>query len=878
MLKATLTKKMYFTFGLLLSLFLITGIIIFNEVQIIIKDMHHLADMVEPRSYSAHEMAIHEIGTEIGILNYLFNPDTDAENIDENDLVFTRHFNEYKNLAVTMKEKNLCAKIEDIHQELIPVGQSLMLTRDYQTFLFSKIAECFEGAKKLFDKMLSEIPETRKNEDNEKWQTLIKMKACLSDMGNWHSNYLRTGNRAYLNDVSESASEFLFRMTRYSSFRLTFEELALMNGIKNIFSSIHFLISETVGIEYAFNTYLNKFSELRSGLSSTIHDEVMNLTQRDFNRAKEETINTARRARYITVSIFLLATLFGGYLLIFLTGYITRSVKHLVNSTEKFGKGQLSERVKIKSNDEIGMLGEAFNNMAEDIEKYIKEKDEVEHFLRESEEKYRNLFENTGTATLVVEEDMYVSHCNTEFEKLLEYSRSEIIRVMKVTDFVSPADREMIESYHYKRRKDPLSTPSNYEFSIVTKHGNKKSVYVQVGLVPGTKKSIASIIDITGQKVMEEQLLQAHKLEAIGTLAGGIAHDFNNLLTGIGGNASLMLLKTGEDEPNYPMLKSIEKCVKSGSELTKQLLGFARKGKYEVRPCNLNEIILQSAEMFGRTRKQVKIETDFNNNLQTVEIDEVQIEQVLLNLFVNSWQAMPEGGELIIRTDNVFLKEEYVSVFGLKSGAYVSLSVTDTGIGMDLETQKRIFDPFYTTKSPGRGTGLGLASTYGIIKNHDGIIEVESEVGRGTTFTIFFPASGKNIPERTVCDDPVVKGTEKILLVDDEEMIISIEKEMLTEMGYEVATADSGEMALDIFKSNPEHIDLIVLDLIMPGMGGAKAYEKIKKIKPSTKVLLASGYNINDRSIGIIKDCNDAFIQKPFSMMKLSQKIREILA
>ncbi|GAG21264.1 unnamed protein product, partial [marine sediment metagenome] len=249
----------------------------------------------------------------------------------------------------------------------------------------------------------------------------------------------------------------------------------------------------------------------------------------------------------------------------------------------------------------------------------------------------------------------------------------------------------------------------------------------------------------TEKKRLEAQFQAAQRMEAIGTLAGGLAHDFNNILMGIQGNTSLILLHKTSTHPDYERLKGIEEGVKSGAELTRQLLGFARGGKYEVRPTNLNELIENQNHMFGRTKKEITIRGKYEDKPWTVEVDQGQIEQVLLNLYVNAWQAMPGGGDLYIETENVTLDEDYAKPFNMEPGRYVKISVTDSGVGMDEATQQRIFEPFFTTKEMGRGTGLGLASVYGIIRNHGGIISVYSEKGKGTTFEIYLPVSQREL-------------------------------------------------------------------------------------------------------------------------------------
>jgi CheY-like chemotaxis protein len=260
-----------------------------------------------------------------------------------------------------------------------------------------------------------------------------------------------------------------------------------------------------------------------------------------------------------------------------------------------------------------------------------------------------------------------------------------------------------------------------------------------------------------------------------------------------------------------------------------------------------------------------------------VEADAGQMEQVLMNLFVNAWQAMPQGGTLTITTDHTHLNDEKVTAYNLASGRYVKISVSDTGIGMDRETQQRIFDPFFTTKGVGTGTGLGLASAYGIVTNHQGIIEVDSDKARGTTFTIFLPASDRQAVEKPSRPTQRLQGNETLLLVDDEEMILNVGTQMLTRLGYTVLTAQTGQAAIDIYRRQMDDIAMVILDMIMPVMSGRDIFERLREINPGIKTLLSSGYSIDGQAAEILKRGCKGFLQKPFTLDALSQKIREIL-
>lgn len=506
----------------------------------------------------------------------------------------------------------------------------------------------------------------------------------------------------------------------------------------------------------------------------------------------------------------------------------------------------------------------------------ITDRKQAEDALRDSEEKYRLLIEN-ATDAIFIAQDGVVKFANPKAQEMTGYSRDQLDAIPFV-DIIHPKDRKMVLERHLKRL-DGQKLPNIYSFQIVNKGGEVLTVELNAVMIEweGRPATLNFLRDITEQRKLETQLQQAQKMEALGTLAGGIAHDFNNLLMAIQGRASIMLMNKDSSHPDFEHLRGVETHVESASDLTKQLLGFARLGKYEVKPTNLNELIQKENHMFGRTKKEIKIHGKYAENLWSVEIDHGQIEQVLLNLYVNAWQAMPGGGDLYIETENVTLDENYVKPFSVKPGKYVKISVTDTGTGMDEATRERIFDPFFTTKEIGRGTGLGLASVYGIITNHGGFINVYSEKGHGSTFNIYLPASKKEIIRTKELKSDTLRGSETVLLVDDEDMIIEVAKALLKQLGYNVLTAGSGKEAIDIYEKNKARIDIVLLDMIMPDMNGGHTYDRMKEIDPDVKVILSSGYSINGQATEILDRGCKGFIQKPFNIKQLSQRMREIL-
>ncbi len=507
----------------------------------------------------------------------------------------------------------------------------------------------------------------------------------------------------------------------------------------------------------------------------------------------------------------------------------------------------------------------------------VTEKRQIEAELIETKNFLQNILDSSIDGIIATDLQGRVISTTLNIKDLMGYDQGEVIG-KKANTFYGKGVEDEKKIMKELMAKGELR---NHEMKLRKKEGGLIDVNISASLLRDEKGDIIGTLgiyrDIIDKKKLEAQVLQSHKMEAIGTLAGGIAHDFNNLLMGIQGYTSLMLLDIDPTHPYYERLKGIEKQVKSGAELTRQLLGFARRGKYEVKPTNINDLIEKSSNMFGRTRKEIRISRSYEKDVWTVEADQGQIEHALLNLYVNAWQAMPGSGELYLKTENVTIDVNYIAPYHVKPGRYVKISVADTGMGMDSATQQRIFDPFFTTKEMRRGTGLGLASVYGIIKNHGGIINVSSKKGEGATFNIYLPASEKEVIEEKNPPAEISKWSEGVLLVDDEDMIIDVGSQLLKKMGYKVLSAKSGKEAIQLYKENKDKIDIVILDMIMPDMGGGATYDRLKEINPDIKVLLSSGYSIDGQATQILKRGCNSFIQKPFDMKGLSNKIRGIL-
>ncbi len=510
------------------------------------------------------------------------------------------------------------------------------------------------------------------------------------------------------------------------------------------------------------------------------------------------------------------------------------------------------------------------------LKREIDDRNKAEQALRESEEKYRLLFENANDAIFIIQ-DQEIKFSNTKTENIGK-SLSIALDKEPFMNFIHSEDWEIVKN-HLIKKDSHKKLPFTCSFRLINTPGEYIWVELNTAFISWNEKpaTLNFLRDITTEKKLEEQFHHSQRMEALGTLAGGTAHNFNNLLQVIQGNVSFILLDADTNHPHYDEMKSIEEAVESGANLSRQLLGFARAGKHIVKPADINDIITNTSQMFSRTCKEVKIHKSLRKDVPAVEVDLNQIELVLLNIYINARQAMVQGGDLYLHTDTIYMNEYHLNQTDLVSGIYVKISITDTGIGMDANIREKIFEPFFTTKEEGIGTGLGLSSAYGIIKQHGGFISCSSSKDVGTCFEIYLPASDKKLTDPLTEAENLIEGSETILLVDDEETIIKIGKLMLKSMGYNVLCARGGRAAIDIFEKHFNSIDMVILDIIMPDMDGGKVFDLLKKIRPGVKVLLSSGYRIDGQAASILDRGCDGFIQKPFNIKQLSREIQKIL-
>jgi two-component system cell cycle sensor histidine kinase/response regulator CckA len=512
----------------------------------------------------------------------------------------------------------------------------------------------------------------------------------------------------------------------------------------------------------------------------------------------------------------------------------------------------------------------------------------AEEELRKSEERFRSLVNSIAQIVWTTDAEGTLLSALTPRGESLEGTDHDLM--FEWTSRLHPEDKESA----VQELMSAIKTKNKYkdEFRMMNSDGTYHyyisrgtPVYEKDGTI---REWVGTLTDITETKLSEEnlrkseeQLRQAQKLESVGRLAGGIAHDFNNMLTAINGYSDLTLRRLDENDPLRRNIEEIKKAGERSAALTQQLLAFSRRQILQVKVLDINQVIMDSLVMYQRLiGEDIQIVSSLNPSVNFVKADAGQLSQMLLNLVVNSRDAMPNGGNITIETDNMYLDEDFISKHaGSKGGNYVMLAVSDNGIGIDEETRQQIFEPFFTTKEIGKGTGLGLSTVYGIINQLGGYILVDSTVGKGTTFEIYLPAvkSTGNPAEAQITVKTLQKGTETILLVEDEELVRKLSQQVLEACGYQVIEAKDGFEALELCQKSGSQIHLLLTDVVMPMMSGRELAEKILQSFPHIKILFTSGYMDDAIVHHGVRDSELNFIQKPFTFDELSQKVRELL-
>jgi signal transduction histidine kinase/CheY-like chemotaxis protein len=581
--------------------------------------------------------------------------------------------------------------------------------------------------------------------------------------------------------------------------------------------------------------------------------------------SKEVMKETARNLIWNSALFALLLVAVAIAFVIVLLNVVLRPLSTLFAAAKDLQEGEYPQVPLIDTGDEIGQLSAEFNKMTLAIK-------DREQQLMYSQQRIGDLFERVEHAIFRLDSNFKVIEGNRRFAELCEHE----------ADFFCLVPEEERDSLLKAAIAGELA---GAEVVIIGRDGHRHTIFLSVYPEIGEDGSISGFdghfVDITEKKMLEETLHQTQKLESLGLLAGGVAHDFNNILTTILGYSEITMMALSKDDPLRERIEAIYDAGGRAAALTRQLLAFSRKQVMEMKVINLNTSINDMAKMLGRLiGENIEMKLLTQSPVGNIKADPGQVEQIIMNLAVNARDAMRDGGSLFFETDSVELDEEYCLAHPeISPGSYVMLIVTDTGQGMTPEVREKIFDPFFTTKAKGEGTGLGLSTVYGIVKQHKGYIYVYSELGSGTTFKIYFPEEKSVTTEEMAAKKPQAMqgGTETVLVVDDEPSILRLVADTLQPLGYHMLEAACGEDAVEIVINTDRKIDLLLTDVIMPGMSGKDLAEKVGALRPDMKVVFMSGYTDNVIVHQGVLEPGVLFINKPLLPSLLTRKIREIL-
>ena len=560
---------------------------------------------------------------------------------------------------------------------------------------------------------------------------------------------------------------------------------------------------------------------------------------------------------------------------LFVSRAITRPLVHLLQGTRTISAGSLDYRISIRGGDEVRALADSFNSMVESLQARTVQ-------LVESERRYRLMTERVNDIIFTLDEHGMITYLSTRLEAIAGYVPSQYTGTF-IVDRLPAHERESARATLRELLDGEQRVDRETQFEFFARDGRKMimEAHLTAEAGPGGKRQVYGVArDVSERARLLEQLTQAQKMEAVGRLAGGVAHDFNNLLTAIIGYCDYSMLSLDDSQTLTKNLEEIKKAGNRAAALTQQLLAFSRRQVMRPRIIDLNQLVTTLERLLKRLLgEDIALETRLDAELGAVLADPGQIEQVIMNLCINSRDAMPRGGRITLETANVSLdSSRRENRFTVTRGEYVRLQVTDTGSGMDKEIKSHLFEPFFTTKEVGRGTGLGLSTVYGIVKQTGGYIWAESEPGKGTAFDIYFPrAPGNAEAPREKTETEARGGRETILLVEDEAMIRILVCNVLGGYGYVVHEADDAEHAEDIIEARGGVIDLIITDVVLPGMSGRDLVERVAAVYPGIPTLFMSGYSRDVMDNHGVPNAGVALLQKPFSPEALLLKVREVL-
>jgi PAS domain S-box-containing protein len=912
-MRLTIARKLHLGFGLLVVLLVMIGLLLEWGLRRIARHFIEVIMVQEPLKMAASEMEVTTLGTALSVFKYLQTGEAlYRARLEKDQMAFARLKTRYDRLARDPQARDLGDRLQQLYKKFQGWGEALMYSRDQQTMLWTTIVRNAQA----MDMLLEEYGQTVAAEDPQGMTgpfSVVRLQAYLAELESHLWRHLWQPHAAHQTRIFDQLDEVQQQLTRFATVPFSTAAARRMQHLTSLFEQFRSAIHEVLALHVSQQQELTKFLALRADMDDILGNRIHAFTSHNLRVAEQDAQRTVQQVHLWFLVLFAVSLVAGGGVAVLLGRGIHRAVRTLVQGAEAVGRGGLAHRIPIPAQDELGEVARAFNHMVEKrqqaeaglqeakaelesrvvertaalaqantaLQHELAERQRVEQALRASEEGYRDLFENASDIVYSADLQGHILAANLAAETVSGYTREELLH-MRLRDLIAPEDREYSHQMLTKKLAD--RQPTRYEITIVAKDGRRILLEINSRLVLQNEQPVAIqgiARDVSERKRLEGQLRQQEKLAAIGTLAGGIAHDFNNILTAILGYTDLALREIPPEALSADRLHKVQAAGQRARDLVRQILAFSRQSDAERQPVLLRTIVQEALTLLRASLPTtIEIRSSIATDVSPVLANPTQIHQILMNLCVNAEHAMHDtGGLLEVRLDSVLVEADFATVHPpLQPGVHARLTIRDTGRGMPPDVVVRIFEPFYTTKDVGQGTGMGLSVVHGIVISHGGAITVASTPGQGTTFEVYLPRHTEPADHHPASEEPLPGGQARLLFVDDEVTLSRLGQELLTQLGYDVVACTSSLEALAIFRATPHRFDLVITDQTMPYLTGDALARELRHLRSDIPIILCTGFSQAMMAEKIQAQGIDLLLMKPFIPRDLGLAVQKVLA